>query len=327
MSGGTTPVINNTLAGFLATSEGPNFFGIEGKYSEREDLAALSITPGSGVIGSTRLHSLTAVLSLCKAERIEKIVNVGGNGTLQQSKELRTELNIPVVWAPKTVDNDVGDPECQKMFVTPGYMSCLEFWHKALWAADQDSLGSKSYDQVFVFQAFGRKTGFITAALQSLDMPHLVLLYPERNVDALAQIHGTVMFYGRAIVVVTEGYDLGARMDYALDGRNGSIQYASSGQQVAQVLVDQIQKELGYTARVNIPGVLQRTMVRNDHDARLAYRVGRLAGFTDVSCEIGCGINGPLTYKPGMFGERTLQVDPCIFNFLFTKPDYAEPMQ
>ena len=105
MSGGTTPVINSTLAGILKVlkKRKNEVFagspGLEGFLKNKVvNLSKLSLskiniirkTPGSHFIGTSRLTKLNdsqidRFRSILIEKKISNIINIGGNGTLRQS--------------------------------------------------------------------------------------------------------------------------------------------------------------------------------------------------------------------------------------------------
>ena len=62
-------------------------------------------------------------------KKISNIINIGGNGTLQQSIDLSSKLpELNFVSCPKTVDNDLGDINFNKMLTNPGFISSIYIW-------------------------------------------------------------------------------------------------------------------------------------------------------------------------------------------------------
>jgi len=110
MSGGTTTVINATLAGIVSRAQSVGHWkhiyagipGIQGVMEERfvdlsvmspNDLHRLRRTPGSATIGTTRVATLDSNdLELFKRVLdkwdIQSFVNIGGNGTIKQTRTI-----------------------------------------------------------------------------------------------------------------------------------------------------------------------------------------------------------------------------------------------
>ena len=114
MSGGTTPVINSTLVGIIQKikKKSPKIKifsgkpGIDGVLKNnfidltkisRSELKIISKTPGSHFVGTTRLKKLSSKeINLLQKnllhKKIKNIINIGGNGTLQQTIDLSKQL-------------------------------------------------------------------------------------------------------------------------------------------------------------------------------------------------------------------------------------------
>ena len=304
MSGGTTTVINATLAGVIREVRESGCFdsvlagvpgitgALEGKLVELSglddaQLSRLRETPGSAVVGTTRV----AVLSdsefahlgeVFERRNITAFVNIGGNGTLKQTRAVADVFGsgLRVAAAPKTVDNDLGDAECKMVLFTPGFPSCANHWARIVTLLNIENLGAYSHDRVLVAQTFGRETGFIAGAARLADIDRrlpLMILLPEdpqpipKVIDAVDDL---VTRHGRAIVVLSEGYpmgDLGRVFD-----ATGQPMYGSSRTTASQLLVDCL-IQAGIQARSYIPTVLQRQAVVDtmEFDRDVAERQGR----------------------------------------------------
>ena len=127
---------------------------------------------------------------------------------------------------------------------------------------NQENLGACEHDKVLVAQTFGRKTGFLAGCARVGDrdrqMP-LVLLLPEDQrplEDVFDNIKSMVENRGRALVIMSEGYDvgdIGERYDLS-----GQVMYGTSKTTAAQLLVNYL-SERGIQARSFVPGFDQRS--------------------------------------------------------------------
>ena len=110
MSGGTTSVINATLAGIVNQCQKykyidrvfAGFPGIEGVMKNNivdltelnnEKLKLLAETPGSGFVGTSRVKllnniELKKIEEVFQKHKINYFVNIGGNGTIKQTKAI-----------------------------------------------------------------------------------------------------------------------------------------------------------------------------------------------------------------------------------------------
>ncbi len=304
MSGGTTTVINATLAGIIETAQKVGHFdrilvgapGLLGILSEqifevtnlsRKELQQVQFTPGSGFIGTTRVKAPDDEVIMKLDEVFSKwgvrlFINIGGNGTIKQTKFLAERLNheFDVIALPKTVDNDLGDAAFQDLYFTPGYPSCANYWRHKTWMFNQENMGSFTHDKVLVCQQFGRKTGFITACARLADVDRklpILLLVPEDQQPwehVLGAVDNCLTKFGRALVFITEGYEV-ADFEKSYDP-SGQINYSGSKNSVGQVMVNRL-GEAGIVSRPFIPTFDQRIDMTFtsaiDHEA--AMGVGR----------------------------------------------------
>lgn len=305
MSGGTTCVINATLAGIIRTAQQSGAVerifvgcpGIQGALKESmldltemssDELELLAYTPSSGFAGTARikpleeaeLERLGAVLD---AHQIRYFINIGGNGTIKQSMAISSYLGgmVQIASAAKTVDNDLGDAEFEEVLYTPGFPSCAHYWRHKTMILDQENLGACEHDAVLIAQTFGRKTGFLAGCARLADperrMPLLLLLPEDQRPleEVLGAIERMLIRHGRAVVVMSEGYDagdLGERYD-----RSGQVMYGSSRTTAAQNLVNHL-ADRGVQARTFIPTIDQRSesLFVSELDLMRSYEVGRL---------------------------------------------------
>lgn len=303
MSGGTTCVINATLAGILKAAQKSGrvsriyagYPGIQGALKESmldltditdSDLELLYYTPASGFIGTTRIkplerEQLLLLGRVLEAHDISYFINIGGNGTIKQSMCISSCLGdaIQIASVAKTVDNDLGDAAFEKVLYTPGYPSCANYWRNKVWIMDQENQGACEHDKVLIAQTFGRKTGFLAACARLADldrqMPLLILLPEDQQPlsELMNAIQQTISKYGRAMVVMSEGYDvgdLGERYDLS-----GQIMYGTSRTTAAQLLVNNL-ADIGIQARSFIPAIDQRSDIHfvSELDLMRAYQVG-----------------------------------------------------
>jgi 6-phosphofructokinase len=264
-SGGPTPVINNSLRGVIeACLDRPDLFGtvyggwhgIEGVLKEelldvsaqsREEIALLRATPAAGAIGTCRYklkahqtEDFARVIDVFKAHDVGYFFYIGGNDSMDTAHKVSVlaqeqGLDLIATGVPKTIDNDIGDSAFKLIDHTPGYGSVARYWALNVQATNQENAGSSPADPVLVLQAMGRKIGFIPAAARLADpqreLPLLICLTEAGlNLSRLAdKVNDTLKAHGRAVVVVSEGFDvgeLGSRTDSF-----GHTMFSASGHQ------------------------------------------------------------------------------------------------
>ncbi|MFZ1936981.1 MAG: diphosphate--fructose-6-phosphate 1-phosphotransferase [Thermoguttaceae bacterium] len=314
-SGGPTPVINSSLRGII---EGASHFpsigtvygarhGIEGVLKEElldlsaqppEEVALLRYTPAAGSIGTCRYKLRPAqtedfdrVLEVFRAHDVGYLLYIGGNDSMDTADKIarlahERGLDLTAVGVPKTIDNDAGDSEFRLIDHTPGYGSVARYWMHKVQEANEENAGSCPADPVLVMQAMGRKIGFIPAAARLADpgreMP--LLIYLAESACTLAQLADQVADLlrsrGRAIVVISEGFDVGDLGNVA--DSFGHTSFGSTKLSVAQAVVNYL-NQVGLpckgAARGNVPGTDQRHSMAyaSAVDLDEAYRVGKKA--------------------------------------------------
>ncbi len=331
-SGGPSPVINNSLRGVVETCRAmPEHFGtvyagyhgIEGVLREElldlsaqnaEEIALLRTTPAAGAVGTCRYklkagqqEDFERIVEVFKAHDVGYFFYIGGNDSMDTAHKVarlahERGLELVSTGVPKTIDNDVGDSAFKLIDHTPGYGSVARYWALIVQNADQENAGACPSDPVLVLQAMGRKIGFIPAAARLADpgrgMPLLIFLRESGlTLEELAdRVNDTLKERGRAIVVVSEGFDvgeIGERKDSF-----GHTMFSSSQMSVEQTIVNYL-NEVGLAARGNVPGTDQRDSIiyASTVDLEEAYRVGRQAAF--IAAEDGSGYMATMLREPG----------------------------
>lgn len=335
-SGGPSPVINNSLRGVAETCMAmPDVFGtvyagyhgIEGVLKEAlldlsaqdaEEVALLRTTPAAGAVGTCRYklkahqqEDFERVIEVFKAHDVGYFFYNGGNDSMDTAHKVaqlahERGLDLVATGVPKTIDNDVGDSEFKLIDHTPGYGSVARYWAYIVQNANQENAGACPSDPVLVLQAMGRKIGFIPAAARLADpereMPLLIFMHESGlTLEELAdRVNDVLKERGRAIVVVSEGFDvgeIGARKDSF-----GHTEFGASQMTVAQAVINYL-NGVGLaahgSARANVPGTDQRdtAIYASTVDLDEAYRVGQEAAF--VAAEDGSGYMSTILREPG----------------------------
>ena len=321
-SGGPSPVINASLLGVL---EGCRDFpdhidrvyaawhGVEGILLEElidmadqdpRELRLLGTTTSAGAVGTCR-YKLTEghaedfqrIIDVIQAHEVGYFFYIGGNDSMDTAHKVsglaaERGLELAATGVPKTIDNDVGDPEFRLIDHTPGYGSVARYWSYIVQNVNEENRGMNVSESVAVLQAMGRKSGWIPAASRLADpqrrMP-LQMYFAEgfHTLESLAEnVNRELGRSGRCIVVVSEGFDVGG-LGEMHDGF-GHIEYGASRNTVAQAVVNYL-NEVGLASRGyatgQVPGVLQRStsIYASTVDMEEAYQVGRKA------VEVGVG--------------------------------------
>lgn len=334
-SGGPSPVINASLQGVLDACRQYDCFGrvyaawhgIEGVLTEElidmdaqdpAEVALLQYTPASGFIGTCRYKlkaentaAFDRIIDVFRAHDIGYFFYIGGNDSMDTAAKVsklahERGLELVVVGVPKTIDNDIGDEAFTIIDHTPGYGSCARYWAYLMQNANEENRAMSTSECVSVYQAMGRKSGFITAAARlgdpNREMPlQLYMAETNMNLEILADnVNRQLVQSGRCIIVVNEGFDVGA-LGEKHDGF-GHIEYGASETTAAQAVINYLNK-VGLKARgqatCQVPGVIQRSvsLLASKVDIGEAYAVAQKA--VEIGVKEGTGYMATILRKPG----------------------------
>ncbi|MBK8021315.1 MAG: diphosphate--fructose-6-phosphate 1-phosphotransferase [Chloroflexi bacterium] len=304
-SGGSSPVINATLAGAIAEAQRHGDFhaiygarhGVEGILNERfvdltreENLQGLAQTPAAA-LGASR-HKLRdddyeRLFAVLRAHNVRFVIQIGGNGSMfvcHRIVQAATAFGYPllVAGAPKTVDNDIAGTDH-----TPGYGSAARFLALAARDTGRDLEAMSTFDHVTILEAMGRDAGWLAASSALLkrepdDAPHLIYV-PEfvfdedRFLDVVSAVYQRI---GRVFVVVGEGLHdaagipVGQDLGSALDTMGRPVFTLGAG--VSTYLARRVRDRLGLQARTLRPGLIGRALSAclSDVDVGEAWQVG-----------------------------------------------------
>ena len=91
-----------------------------------------------------------------KKHNIDGLFIIGGNGSLEGAYMLSSEFDIPVIFIPKTIDNDIYGTD-----YTIGFDTAVNTVVDAI-SKIRDT--SYSHERIFIVEVMGRKSGFIALA-------------------------------------------------------------------------------------------------------------------------------------------------------------------
>ncbi len=285
-AGGDTPALNATMYGIVeaACRRGIEVIGlIRGYASLLSDQVPtvllnplLSVIPeldpcsGGTILGSSRTYidpdsdALDRARSALSRLKLDGLICIGGDGTLNGMQPLTDVL--PVVLAPKTIDNDLGlnyagevhdwmmppdgtepilRPSRERIrlddvinYATPGYATAV---FVVVQSIERIRTTAESHRRVAIVEVMGRRSGYI--ALGSAYAQPDCILVPEvpLDVDLLAErIRQLYEIQHHAVIVVGEGVrlpdgrELGARQ--ATHDPAGNVRYSGAADALAELL-------------------------------------------------------------------------------------------
>ncbi len=264
-SGGDSPGMNAAIRAVVryAVSNGIEVFGIMRGYAGmlENEFVKLSFSDVGGIMekGGTILRTARCeefkvnnvrqeAYDVLKSHKIEGLVVIGGDGSLNGAALVADESDVKVIGVPASIDNDIhGTDMCI------GVDTCLNTVVENIQKLKDTA---SSHERAFIVETMGRNCGYI-ALVAGLTTGSEAILIPEVKIDyqALADklLAGKKRGKVNSIVVVAEG--------------------AASAYTVARHL----QNRTGYETRVTILGHVQRGGSPSVFDRLLASRLGATA--------------------------------------------------
>ena len=214
------------------------------------------IHTGGTILGSSRclefLDKSTRSLAIdnLKENKIDGLIVIGGDGTFTGATVLSSEMGIPVIGIPGTIDNDIYGTDH-----TIGYDTAL---NTVINAVDKIRDTASSHHRIFFIEVMGRHAGFIAINAALASGAESVLI-PEEVPDLnklVAQIQDQNKGKRSSIIIVAEGEQEG-----------GSLE-----------LINKVSPMLeGFDLRPTVLGHIQRGGSPSAFDRILATRMGSLA--------------------------------------------------
>jgi len=214
------------------------------------------IHTGGTILGSSRclefLDKATRTLAIdnLKENKIDGLIVIGGDGTFTGATVLSSEMGIPVIGIPGTIDNDIYGTDH-----TIGYDTAL---NTVISAVDKIRDTASSHHRIFFIEVMGRHAGFIAINAALASGAESVLI-PEEVPDLkklVAQIQDQNKGKRSSIIIVAEGEQEG-----------GSLE-----------LINKVSPMLeGFDLRPTVLGHIQRGGSPSAFDRILATRMGSYA--------------------------------------------------
>ncbi len=281
--GGDCPGLNPAIRAVVlrATEGGDEVLGFrDGWKGVRDDLTR-PLAPadvrdligrGGTILGTSRTNPFAKaddaekVLRTLRQERIDALVAIGGDDTLTAAREL-VRRGGQVVGVPKTMDNDVAGTDW-----TFGFHSATAVAVDALERL-RDTAGS--HHRAIVLEVMGRQAGWVALATGLAGGADATLV-PEQPYDEdalLRHVRAAVAARGYALVVASEGIDLGARPG-STGARDEFGHELLRERQVGAELAERIRAATGVETRSAQIGHIQRGGSPDLFDRILATRLG-----------------------------------------------------
>jgi ATP-dependent phosphofructokinase / diphosphate-dependent phosphofructokinase len=234
-----------------------------------------AVLRGGTILGSSRTNPFAKpedaekVVATLDGQRIDALVAIGGDDTLSAAREL-SRRGRHVVGVPKTMDNDVGATDW-----TFGFDSAASV---AVDALERLRDTAASHHRAVVLEVMGRHAGWVALATGLAGGADFTLI-PEEPYDEprlLAHVKSAVKRRGFALVVVSEGVDLGPRKGTA-GAKDEFGHELLKEREAGPELARRIEASTGIESRSAVIGHIQRGGRPTLFDRILATRMGSAA--------------------------------------------------
>jgi ATP-dependent phosphofructokinase / diphosphate-dependent phosphofructokinase len=243
------------------------------------DMRAVSgILHQGGTILSTssfepiREGALDKVARAFEEQRFDAVVAIGGEHTMEITRQLHADRGLPLIGVPKTIDNDVGGTD-----FTFGFDTAVQIVTDAI---DRLHTTAQSHDRIMVVEVMGRNTGWIAAyaglagGADGIIIPETTTTVEEIAADVQRRHDRGKDF---SIIVVAEG----AKLAWA-SGEERLIQPVKDTDEygyprlggIGAALGHELEALTGYETRVTVLGHVQRGGTPTSTDRVLATLYG-----------------------------------------------------
>jgi len=288
-AGGDAPGMNAAIRSVVRTAifNGLKVVGIERGYAGLIEgkIRPLNARSVSGIInrGGTVLKTarcekikteegVKKAVDNLKANRVDGLIVIGGDGSFRGASELYNASGIPVVGVPATIDNDVAGTE-----TTIGFDTAV---NTALFTIDRIRDTATSHERVFVVEVMGRKRGFLALAVGFAEGAEFILI-PELKFD---------------IETICKKLKQGRKK-----GKTSEIIVMAEGAGDSSLIVKEIKRRTGYDVRLTILGHALRGGAPTAQSRILANQFGAHA--------VELLLKGAKKRMVGVKGEKIVSAD------------------
>jgi ATP-dependent phosphofructokinase / diphosphate-dependent phosphofructokinase len=287
-AGGDCPGLNAAIRAVArsAMQRGDEAIGIRRGYRglAEDDYVPLDMLRVSGILhqGGTILSTssfepiregaVDKVAAAFAEQRLDAVVAIGGEHTMEITRQLHEARELPLVGVPKTIDNDVGGTD-----FTFGFDTAVQIVTDAI---DRLHTTAQSHDRIMVVEVMGRNTGWI-AAYAGLAGGADCIVIPEQPTTVEEVCRDVTRRHDRgkdfSIIVVAEGAKLAFE-----SGEERLIQPVKDSDEygyprlggIGAALAVELEERTGYETRVTVLGHVQRGGTPTSTDRVLASLYG-----------------------------------------------------
>lgn len=241
-----------------------------------EDMEDIFATGGT-ILGTSRTNPFKTregpqkALDTAKKFGIDALIAIGGDDTLGAAFQL-SEMGLPTVGIPKTIDNDLSATD-----YSVGFQTAVE---TAAEAISRLHTTAKSHKRVMVVEVMGRYAGWLTLMSGLAGGAHVILI-PEKPFD-INEVCDVIKRReaagkGYTIVAVAEGVKpVNVEDLITVSKERDEFGHVRLGG-IAEVLEKEIEQRTGKETRSVVLGHVQRGGPPNAFDKILGIRLGLFA--------------------------------------------------
>ena len=171
------------------------------------------IQTGGTILGTARSEEFKDAnkrkvgLDYLMKEQIDALIVIGGDGSFKGANAISTEIGIPVIGIPATIDNDMYGTD-----QTIGFDTAI---NTVVEAVDKIRDTASSHKRIFFVEVMGRDSGSLALKSAVASGAEMVLIPEEEtHIEKLAeQLKNQNQGKRGSIVIVAEGDDAGGSMD------------------------------------------------------------------------------------------------------------------
>jgi 6-phosphofructokinase 1 len=282
-SGGDAPGLNAVIRAIVFSgiqTHRLDFLGIRNGWKglvdedlfaiERHHIMGIS-KQGGTILGTSRTNPFEhggaeRVREVMQKHSMDALVAIGGEGTLAAAKRL-SDLGLPIVGVPKTVDNDLDATD-----YTFGFDTAVQLASSAI---DRLLTTGDPLQRCMVGEVIGRHVGWIALHSGVAAGAHAILI-PERktSIEQICEWVTRAHDRGRApLVAVAEGFLLDSMTDVHSERGLDAFGRPRLGG-IGELLAPLIEERTGIETRATTLGHIQRGGTPTAYDRVLATRLG-----------------------------------------------------
>jgi len=290
-AGGDCPGLNAVVRAVTrsAVEKGDEAVGIlrgyrglaERDYMPLDMLTVSGILPLGGTILRTSSYepstenSVDRVAAAFSQDELDAVIAIGGEHTMEITRQLHEEEGLPLIGVPKTIDNDIVGTD-----FTFGFDTAV---HVVSEAIDRLHTTAQSHDRIMVVEVMGRNAGWIAlyggiaGGADGIVIPEVDTTC-EEIAAAITRRHERGKSF--SIIVVAEGANLafegGEVRQIRVSEETDEYGYPRLGG-IGAALAFELERLTGYESRTVVLGHVQRGGTPTAHDRVLATRYGAKA--------------------------------------------------